>query len=99
MYGIDGTRRLPEYELPWLAGYESSAPMRAGNAASGQFQLDVWGEVLDGLHHARVAGVGADGAAWDVQRAPLSFLEGNWKRSDNSLWKVRGERQHLTIPR
>ncbi|MEV7802032.1 glycoside hydrolase family 15 protein [Microbispora sp. NPDC088329] len=95
MYGIDGTRRLPEYTLDWLGGYEGSAPVRVGNAASGQFQLDVWGEVLDGLHLARTAGIHAAEPAWDLQRALLDFLEGHWDDPDNGLWEVRGDRRHF----
>jgi GH15 family glucan-1,4-alpha-glucosidase len=95
MYGIDGTRRLPEYTLDWLPGYEHAAPVRVGNAASGQFQLDVWGEVLDGLHEARSAGLHADDDAWDLQRALLDYLEGHWADPDNSLWEVRGGRRHF----
>jgi GH15 family glucan-1,4-alpha-glucosidase len=95
MYGIDGTRRLPEYTLDWLPGYRGSAPVRIGNAASGQFQLDVWGEVLDGLHLSREAGLHAEEDAWDLQRALLEFLEGNWAEPDNGLWEVRGDRRHF----
>lgn len=95
MYGIDGTRRLPEYSLDWLAGYEGSAPVRVGNAASGQFQLDVWGEVLDGLHEARSAGLQTNDDAWDLQRALLDYLEGHWADPDNGLWEVRGPRRHF----
>ncbi|QFG24599.1 glycoside hydrolase family 15 protein [Actinomadura sp. WMMB 499] len=95
MYGIDGTRRLPEYELDWLGGYEGAAPVRIGNEASGQFQLDVWGEVLEGLHYAREARIEADETAWDVQRALLDFLEGHWRDPDVSLWEVRGDARHF----
>ena len=95
MYGLDGTRRLPEQELPWLSGYEGSAPVRIGNEAADQFQLDVWGEVLDGLHLAREAGLPTHDTAWDVQRALLDYLEGNWRRTDNSLWEVRGPQRHF----
>ncbi|GAA0549895.1 glycoside hydrolase family 15 protein [Paractinoplanes ferrugineus] len=95
MYGIDGTRRLPEYTLDWLAGYQGATPVRAGNAASGQFQLDVWGEVLDGLHEARQTGLQADEDAWDLQRALLDYLEGHWAEEDNGLWEVRGDRRHF----
>ncbi|HYH33404.1 MAG TPA: glycoside hydrolase family 15 protein [Pseudonocardia sp.] len=95
MYGLDGSRRLPEYEVPWLSGYEGSKPVRIGNAAAGQFQLDVWGEVLDGLHLARDAGVQRMDAAWDMQRALLHFLEGHWRDADESLWEVRGGRRHF----
>ncbi|MGX7823660.1 glycoside hydrolase family 15 protein [Actinokineospora sp. 24-640] len=96
MYGLDGTRRLPEYTLPWLSGYEGSGPVRVGNGAADQFQLDVWGEVLDGLHLAREAGLPADDTAWDVQRALLDWLEGHWDEPDNGLWEVRGPRRHFT---
>jgi GH15 family glucan-1,4-alpha-glucosidase len=96
MYGIDGTRRLPEAELPWLAGYENSRPVRTGNAASDQLQLDVWGETLDGLSLARDAGISAEDDAWDVQVALMNHLEGNWQQPDNGLWEMRGARQHFT---
>ena len=95
MYGLAGERRLPEAELDWLRGYENSAPVRVGNAAADQFQLDVWGEVLDGLHLSRSAGLDPDVAAWDVQRALLDFLEGHWQDPDNSLWEVRGPRRQF----
>jgi len=93
MYGLDGSRRIPEYELPWLSGYEGASPVRVGNAASGQFQLDVWGETLDGLHLARVAGLTTTDEAWDLQRALLDFLEGAWDQPDNGLWEIRGPRR------
>ncbi|MGH3963858.1 MAG: glycoside hydrolase family 15 protein [Pseudonocardiaceae bacterium] len=93
MYGLDGTRRIPEYTLDWLRGYEGSTPVRVGNAAAEQYQLDVWGEVLDGLHLAREAGLAPSEDAWDLQRALLDFLEGHWDDPDNSLWEVRGDRR------
>jgi GH15 family glucan-1,4-alpha-glucosidase len=95
MYGLDGTRRLPEQTLDWLAGYEGSAPVRVGNGAAGQFQLDVWGEVLDGLNLALDSGLECEDTAWDIQRALLDFLEGNWDRPDASLWEVRGPQRHF----
>ncbi len=95
MYGLDGRRRLPEFTLPWLRGYEDSQPVRVGNAAAGQFQLDVWGEVLDGLHLAREAGLPTDNTAWDVQRALLDFLEGHWEEPDSSLWEMRGPARYF----
>ena len=95
MYGLDGTQRLPETTLDWLRGFDGSAPVRVGNAAAGQFQLDVWGEVLDGLHLARNAGLELTDPAWDVQRALLDWLEGNWQRPDNGLWEVRGPQRHF----
>nr|WP_277605570.1 glycoside hydrolase family 15 protein [Glycomyces sp. L485] len=95
MYGLDGRRWLPELTLDWLTGYEGSAPVRIGNAASGQFQLDVWGEILDGLHLARAAGLQVDEDAWDLQKALLDYLEGNWDRPDEGLWEIRGDRHHF----
>ncbi|MGE5828065.1 MAG: glycoside hydrolase family 15 protein [Micromonosporaceae bacterium] len=95
MYGLDGTRRLPEYTMEWLGGYEGSGPVRVGNAAAEQLQLDVWGEVLDVLHLGRESGIATTGAGWDLQRALVRFLEGNWHRPDNGLWEVRGPRQQF----
>src|SRR6516164_2647547 len=96
VYSIDGARRLPEVELPWLAGYEGSGPVRTGNAASGQLQLDVWGETLDALFLARQAGLPADRDAWALQVALMNYLESAWREPDNGLWEVRGDRQHFT---
>jgi GH15 family glucan-1,4-alpha-glucosidase len=96
MYGVDGTRRLPELELPWLSGYEKSAPVRTGNAAADQLQLDVWGEVLDALHLAREASIGAQDSAWQLQVALLTYLQGHWQDPDNGLWEMRGARRHFT---
>ncbi len=96
MYGIDGRRRLPETELDWLAGYEGSRPVRTGNAAADQLQLDVWGEVLDGLSLTRRASLSPDDDAWDVQVALLEHLEGAWHEPDNGLWEMRGPRRHFT---
>ena len=96
VYSIDGARRLPEAELGWLPGYEASRPVRTGNAASGQLQLDVWGETLDALFLARQAGLPADADAWALQVALMNHLESAWHEPDNGLWEVRGERQHFT---
>jgi len=96
VYSIDGARRLPEAELPWLSGYEDSRPVRIGNAASGQLQLDVWGETLDALFLARQAGLPADPDAWALQVALMNHLESAWREPDNGLWEVRGDRQHFT---
>jgi len=96
VYSIDGSRRLPEVELPWLAGYEGSGPVRTGNAASGQLQLDVWGETLDALFLARQAGLPADLDAWALQVTLMDHLESAWREPDNGLWEVRGDRQHFT---
>jgi GH15 family glucan-1,4-alpha-glucosidase len=96
MYGIDGERRLTELELPWLPGYEGSAPVRIGNAASDQLQLDVYGEVMDALYQARRGGLGSLDAALDLQRAMLDHLETIWRKPDEGIWEVRGGRQHFT---
>jgi len=96
LYSLDGARRLPEAELAWLSGYEGSSPVRTGNAASGQLQLDVWGETLDALFLARQAGLPADRDAWALQVALMNHLESAWREPDNGLWEVRGERQHFT---
>jgi GH15 family glucan-1,4-alpha-glucosidase len=96
MYGPAGEARLPELELEWLAGYEGSAPVRTGNAAVAQFQLDVYGEVMDALHKARQLGLEAHPSTWALQRALLEFLEGNWQRPDEGIWEVRGPRRHFT---
>jgi GH15 family glucan-1,4-alpha-glucosidase len=96
MYTLDGTRRIPEAELPWLAGYENSRPVRTGNAASDQLQLDVWGEILDSLALARNAGISTHDDAWDMQVALMNHLEGTWDQPDNGLWEMRGPRRHFT---
>ncbi|WP_024288271.1 glycoside hydrolase family 15 protein [Cellulomonas sp. KRMCY2] len=96
VYGVDGRRRLPESELAWLAGYEGSQPVRTGNAATGQLQLDVWGEVLDGLSLARRAFEDPRDDSWEIQTALLDHLEGAWREPDNGLWEMRGPRQHFT---
>ncbi|MCC7410681.1 MAG: glycoside hydrolase family 15 protein [Gammaproteobacteria bacterium] len=96
MYGIGGERRLPETILDWLPGYAGAAPVRIGNAASAQLQLDVCGEVMDALHLARRAGIEPGNHAWDLQRALMDFLESNWERADNGIWEVRGPRRHFT---
>jgi GH15 family glucan-1,4-alpha-glucosidase len=96
MYGALGERRLTEYELPWLPGYEASAPVRVGNAAHEQYQLDVYGEVLDALHQTRRCGIEEEPEAWAVQRAVLDFLEGGWREPDEGIWEVRGPRRDFT---
>jgi GH15 family glucan-1,4-alpha-glucosidase len=95
LYGVGGQRRVAEYELPWLPGYAGSLPVRIGNAAHEQFQLDVYGEVMDVLHQARVHGLDADDHAWSLQRTLLDFLEGAWDRPDEGIWEVRGPRRHF----
>jgi GH15 family glucan-1,4-alpha-glucosidase len=96
MYGVEGERRLTELELDWLPGYADSRPVRVGNAASRQFQLDVYGELMDALHQARAHGIPPDESAWQVQRVLLDFLEGHWREPDEGIWEVRGERRHFT---
>jgi GH15 family glucan-1,4-alpha-glucosidase len=96
MYGVAGERRLTEFELPWLPGYEASTPVRVGNGAAEQYQLDVYGELMDSLHQARGAGIPANPAAWHVQRVLLDFLESGWREPDDGIWEVRGRRRHFT---
>jgi GH15 family glucan-1,4-alpha-glucosidase len=96
LYGVTGVRRLDEYEVTWLPGYEKSAPVRIGNAAVKQCQLDVYGEVMDTLHLARMAGLAPQPEAWAVQVALLRFLETHWELPDEGLWEVRGEPRHFT---
>jgi len=96
MYGIGGERHLPEWSVPWLPGYEASLPVRIGNAASSQLQLDVFGEVLDALYHARAHGLTGDDDAWELARALVLHLETVWEQPDEGIWEVRGERQHFT---
>jgi GH15 family glucan-1,4-alpha-glucosidase len=96
MYSVTGERRLDEYEVPWLPGYLASKPVRVGNAASTQFQLDVYGEVMDTLHLARAAKIPPEPAAWRIQRALLGFLEEKWRRPDQGIWEMRGAPRHFT---
>lgn len=95
MYGLEGRRRLPEESLDWLAGFDGSTPVRIGNAAADQLQLDVWGELLDGLALTR-ATIGAGDEAWAVQRSLVAHLEEVWREPDNGLWEMRGPRRHFT---
>jgi len=96
MYGIAGERRLTEMEIPWLPGYERSRPVRIGNAASNQFQLDVFGEVLGVFYHGHSIGLQLSDADLALGRSLLEFLEGNWERPDEGIWEVRGPRRHFT---
>jgi GH15 family glucan-1,4-alpha-glucosidase len=96
LYGVTGVRRLDEYEVAWLPGYQGSAPVRIGNAAAKQFQLDVYGEVMDTLHLARMSGLPPEPEAWKVQVALLKFLESHWELPDEGLWEVRGPPSHFT---
>jgi GH15 family glucan-1,4-alpha-glucosidase len=96
MYGVRGERRLDEYEIPWLGGYENSKPVRIGNAASQQFQLDVYGEVLGAMHYAHEAGIENRETDWRLQVGLVQFLESNWNQPDDGIWEVRGGRKHFT---
>ncbi len=96
MYGARGERRLDEYEVPWLPGYENSKPVHVGNAASGQFQLDVYGELIDVMHQSYLAGIEPEEASWRMQRAVMEFLETAWHEPDEGIWEVRGPRRHFT---
>jgi GH15 family glucan-1,4-alpha-glucosidase len=97
LYGLRGERRLTELELPWLPGYENSAPVRTGNAAYKQFQLDIFGEVVDTLYQCHRVGLKTlERAATGVLKSLIEFLEGAWKRPDEGIWEVRGPRQHFT---
>jgi GH15 family glucan-1,4-alpha-glucosidase len=96
MYGARGERRLTELELSWLPGFEGSRPVRIGNAAVHQFQLDVYGEVMDALHVARVAKIGPDPDAWALQMHLMKALETKWREPDEGIWEVRGPKRHFT---
>jgi GH15 family glucan-1,4-alpha-glucosidase len=95
MYGLAGERRLTEYTVPWLSGYAGSTPVRIGNEAAGQFQLDVFGELLDAMHLDRTSGLGGSDDAWDLQKVILDELEGQWAEPDQSLWEMRGDPRHF----
>jgi len=95
MYGVAGERRLEEWQADWLPGYENSAPVRIGNAAVGQLQLDVYGEVIDAITLGRQAGLRFDGHTWSLVRALLRFLEQHWDEPDEGIWEVRGPRRHF----
>jgi GH15 family glucan-1,4-alpha-glucosidase len=97
MYGIAGERRLPEMQVGWLPGYEGSAPVRIGNAAAAQLQLDVYGELMDALYQACKGGLARHDAAWDLQRALLGHLEKVWQQPDEGIWEVRGPARQFTL--
>jgi GH15 family glucan-1,4-alpha-glucosidase len=96
MYGVGGERRLPEWEIDWLPGYENSRPVRVGNAAAAQLQLDVYGELVDALYQACKGGLARHHIAWDLQVALLQHLEKVWVQPDEGLWEVRGPPRHFT---
>ena len=96
VYGVRGERRLPEIELPWLPGYAASAPVRVGNNAANQLQLDVYGELMDALYTARRVGIPNNENAWRLQGLLMKWLEKNWRQPDEGIWEVRGPRRHFT---
>jgi GH15 family glucan-1,4-alpha-glucosidase len=95
MYGVAGERRLTELELEWLPGFADSKPVRIGNAAVKQFQLDVYGELMDALHVGRRSGIPGDKAAWAFERTLMRFVDRAWKEPDEGIWEVRGPRRHF----
>ncbi|WP_460064167.1 glycoside hydrolase family 15 protein [Streptomyces sp. YKOK-I1] len=95
MYGLGGERRLPEFEVPWLSGYAGSSPVRVGNEAVNQLQLDVYGEVIDSMALARAAGLPTKPHVWAIQCALMSWLSENWRQPDEGLWEVRGGRRQF----
>jgi GH15 family glucan-1,4-alpha-glucosidase len=96
LYCIGGERRLDEWEVPWLAGFRGSAPVRIGNDAAGQLQLDVFGEVMDAMHQARRGGIDQNDEGWAVQTAFIGHLEKVWTEPDESIWEVRSARRQFT---
>src|SRR4051812_41238211 len=96
MYGLAGERQLAEWTVPWLIGYEGAAPVRIGNAAARQLQLDVYGEIMDVLYQAGKAGVASSASAWELQRALVGHLETIWDDPDEGIWEVRGGQRHFT---
>ena len=96
LYGVAGERRLTELELPWLPGHRGSAPVRIGNAAHEQFQLDIYGELVDCVHHARTHGVPTDPDIWALHCELLAYLARVWREPDEGIWEVRGPRRHFT---
>ncbi len=96
MYGIAGERRLDEWEVSWLPGYGGAAPVRVGNAAYSQRQLDVYGELMDALHHARHGGLAGSESAWSLQRTLMQHVESVWREPDGGIWEMRGPPQQFT---
>jgi carbohydrate kinase (thermoresistant glucokinase family) len=97
MYGLSGERQLIEWEVPWLPGYRGAAPVRIGNAASAQLQLDVYGELIDALHQGRTLDLAPVGTAWPLQQKLIEHLEQIWEQPDEGIWEVRGGRRHFTF--
>jgi GH15 family glucan-1,4-alpha-glucosidase len=96
MYGLGGERRLIEWEVPWLPGFNGARPVRVGNAAAAQLQLDVYGEIADAIFQARLHGLPAVAWATTIRRAHFDHLETIWREPDEGIWEVRGPRQHFT---
>ncbi len=96
IYGPTGERLLPEFEIDWLSGYEGSVPVRVGNQAHRQLQLDVYGELMDVFHVSRRVGIKDSDDSWALQKALVDFLESGWRKADNGIWEVRGPRRHFT---
>jgi len=97
LYGVSGERRIPELVLEWLPGYENSRPVRVGNGAASQLQLDVYGELMDTMHQGRVVDGVVDRAAWRIERTLMDFLEAHWAEPDEGIWEVRCARQHFVF--
>jgi len=93
---VTGEHRLPEWEVPWLCGYQGAKPVRAGNAATKQMQIDVFGEIMDAIHHGRLGNLGPSAEGWQLQCALLDHLEDIWPQADHGIWEVRGDRAHFT---
>jgi len=97
MYGLSGERQLLEWEVPWLPGYQGAKPVRVGNAAAGQLQLDVYGELMDTIHQSRLHGLASAESAWPQQQKLIEHLERIWQRPDEGIWEVRGGARHFTF--
>jgi GH15 family glucan-1,4-alpha-glucosidase len=96
MYGLAGEKRLVEWEVPWLPGYQGAKPVRIGNLASSQLQLDVWGELMDAFHVARAGGIAHSPVGWGLQSTALDHLEKIWRQPDDGIWEMRGGRKQFT---
>lgn len=99
LYRLDGARRVDEAEIPWLPGYEGARPVRVGNAAWKQEQLDVYGEILDSMYHSQRVGLEPDPNSWELMKNLLEFLEGRWQDPDDGIWEIRGEARRFTHSR
>src|SRR6516165_5995630 len=97
MYGLSGERQLIEWQVPWLPGYRSAVPVRVGNAASAQLQLDVYGELIDAMHQGRMLSLAPVEAGWPLQQKLIEHLEQIWEQPDEGIWEVRGGRRHFTF--